>query len=93
MRISEMCEQYGATLIPHFYATGITDTCNIHLQAASLTIPTVEFRSSRLGPSRLRTEPVSPAEHEIVDGYISLPTEPGLGLHLNEDLVNQYRQS
>ena len=35
MRIAEMCEMYGATLIPHSYATGITDTCNFHLQAAS----------------------------------------------------------
>lgn len=93
MRISEMCELYGASLIPHSYATGITDTCNIHLQAASLTIPMVEFRSSRLGPSRLRTELVSPAEPEIVDGHIALPTEPGLGLQLNEDLVAEYGQA
>ena len=90
MRIAEMCEMYGASLIPHSYATGITDICNIHLQAACLTIPTVEFRSSRLGPSRLRTELVSPAEPEIVDGYIQLPDAPGLGVTLNEALVEQY---
>ena len=90
MRISEMCEMYGATLIPHSYATGITDACNFHLQAASLTVPMIEFRSSRLGPSRLRTELVSPAEPEIVDGYVSLPTAPGLGIDLNDEFVNQY---
>ena len=90
MRISEMCEMYGATLIPHSYATGITDTCNFHLQASSLTIPMVEFRSSRLGPSRLRTELVSPAEPEIIDGYIALPTAPGLGIELNHELVEKY---
>lgn len=87
MRISEMCELYGAQLIPHSFATGITDTANFHLQAASLTVPMVEFRSSLLGESRLRTELVWPPEPEIVDGYIELPTEPGLGLELNEDLV------
>ena len=87
MRIAEMCEMHGAQLVPHSFATGITDAANFHLQAASLTVPMVEFRSSRLGPSRLRTELVSPPEPAIVDGYAELPTGPGLGIELNEDLV------
>jgi len=87
MRIAEMCEMYGAQLMPHSFATGITDVANFHLQAAALTIPMVEFRSSRLGPSRLRTELVSPPEPEIVDGFAELPTGAGLGVELNEDLV------
>ena len=87
MRIAEMCEMHGAQLVPHSFATGITDAANFHLQASSLSVPMVEFRSSRLGPSRLRTELVSPPEPPIVDGYAELPTGPGLGLELNEDLV------
>ena len=93
MRIAEMCELYGAQLVPHSYATGITDTASFHLQAASLTIPMVEFRSSRLGPSRLRTELVSPAEPEIIDGYAALPAGSGLGLELNEDLVADHTKA
>jgi L-rhamnonate dehydratase len=90
MRIGEMCEMYGAQLVPHSFATGITDVANFHLQAASLTVPLVEYRSSLLGDSRLRKELVSPADPRIVDGYIDLPTEPGLGLTLNEDLVAKH---
>ena len=90
MRIAEMCEMYGAQLMPHSFATGITDVANFHLQAAALTIPMVEFRSSRLGPSRLRTELVSPPEPEIVDGYAALPTGAGLGVELNEAFVDEY---
>ncbi len=90
MRIAEMCELYGAQLIPHSFATGITDMANFHLMAAALSIPMVEFRSSRLGPSRLRTELVSPPEPEIIDGFAALPTAPGLGLELNDDLVATY---
>jgi len=93
MRIAEMCEMYGAQLMPHSFATGITDVANFHLQAASLTIPMVEFRSSRLGPSRLRKELVSPPEPEIVDGYAELPTGGGLGVELNEELVAQYTKA
>ena len=90
MRISEMCELYGAQLIPHSFATGITDMANFHLQAASLTVPMVEFRSSQLGESRLRRELVWPPEPEIVDGYVALPDQPGLGLELNDELVAEY---
>jgi len=93
MRIAEMCEMYGAQLMPHSFATGITDVANFHLQAASLTIPMVEFRSSRLGPSRLRTELVSPPEPAIVDGYAELPTGAGLGVELNEELVAAHTRS
>ena len=93
MRIAEMCEMYGAQLMPHSFATGITDVANFHLQAASLTVPMVEFRSSRLGPSRLRTELVSPPEPEIVDGFAELPTGPGLGVELNEDLVAHHTKA
>lgn len=87
MRIAELCELHGAQLIPHSFATGITDVANFHLQAAALTIPMVEFRSSRLGPSRLRTEMVHPPEPEIVGGYAALPTGAGLGVELNDQLV------
>jgi len=90
MRIAEMCEMYGAQLVPHSFASGITDMAGFHLQAASLTVPMIEFRSSRLGPSRLRTELVSPAEPEIVDGYAELPGGHGLGLELDEDFVDQH---
>ena len=93
MRIAEMCEMHGAQLVPHSFATGITDTANFHLQAASLTVPMVEFRSSRLGPSRLRTELVSPPEPAIVDGFAELPSGAGLGLELNEDLVANHTRT
>jgi L-rhamnonate dehydratase len=90
MRIAEMCELYGAQLMPHSFATGITDVANFHLQAAALTIPMVEFRSSLFGLSRLRTELVSPPEPPIIDGYVDLPTGAGLGVDLNEDFVARY---
>ncbi|MBT5138477.1 MAG: hypothetical protein HOH36_08355 [Acidimicrobiaceae bacterium] len=73
--------------MPHSFATGVTDVANLHLQAASLTVAMVEFRSSRLGPSRLRAELVSPPELKIVDGYAELPPGVDLGIELNESLV------
>ena len=90
MRIGEMCEMYGAQLIPHSFATGITEMANFHFQAASITVPMVEFRSSLLGESRLRKELVTPSDPVIVNGFVELPTEAGLGLELNEAFVAKH---
>jgi len=93
MRIADMCEMHGASLIPHSFATGITDIANFHLQAATRSIPMVEFRSSRLGPSRLRTELVWPPEPDFADGFAELPSGPGLGIELNEQLVAEHTRA
>jgi len=52
----------------------------------------VKFRSSKLGPSRLRTKRVAPAEPDIVDGRIELPSKPGLGITLNEKIAERFRR-
>lgn len=91
-RISEMCELAGALLMPHSYATAISDFCNIHLQIASMQVPMVEFRTIEPVTSILRRDLIHPAMPEIKDGIVAPPEGPGLGIELNMDLVNQFRQ-
>ena len=90
-RISEMCELAGALLMPHSYASGITDFCNLHFQIASMQVPMVEFRTIKPVTSILRRDLVHPAMPEIKDGLVAPTDRPGLGLELNMDLVNQFR--
>ena len=90
-RISEMCELAGALLMPHSYASGISDYCNLHMQIASMQIPMIEFRTLKPVTSILRRDLVFPAMPEIVDGWIAPPTDPGLGLELNIDLVRRFQ--
>lgn len=90
-RISEMCELAGALLMPHSYASAISDYANIHMQVASLQIPLIEFRTLEPVTSILRRELVTPAMPTIVDGWIAPPTAPGLGVELNMDLVADFR--
>ena len=91
MRIAEMCELAGALLMPHSYASGISDFCNIHFQIANMQVPMVEFRAIEPVSSILRRDLVHPAVPEIDDGIVKPPAGPGLGLELNMDLVNQFR--
>jgi L-rhamnonate dehydratase len=89
-RIADLCELHGAQVIPHGWKTGITSAVGRHFQAACPAAPLFEYVSPQVFDSPLRRELVSP-EPVIVDGFMELPTAPGLGIELNEELVERWR--
>jgi len=89
-RIADMCELYGAQVIPHGWKTGITSAVGRHFQAACPASPLFEYVSPKVFDSPLRRELVSP-EPTLTDGFMALPTAPGLGIDLNTDLVDRWR--
>ena len=89
-RIADLCELMGAEVVPHGWKTGITSAAGRHFQAACGPAPVFEYISPKVFDSLLRRELVSP-EPKVVDGYMPLPTEAGLGIELNEDLVKRLR--
>ena len=89
-RIAELCELLGAEVIPHGWKTGITAAAGRHFQAACPAAPRFEVVSPQVYDSLLRRELVSP-EPEVIDGTMALPEAPGLGIELNEELVQRLR--
>jgi L-rhamnonate dehydratase len=89
-RIAELCELNGAEVIPHGWKTGITAAAGRHFQAACPAAPLFEVVSPKVFDSLLRRELVSP-EPEPVEGTMALPDAPGLGIELNEELVQRLR--
>ncbi len=89
-RIAELAELHGAQVVPHGWKTGITSAVGRHFQAACPAAPVFEYISPQVFDSVLRRELVSP-EPKVVDGFMALPTAPGLGIELNEDLVARWR--
>jgi L-rhamnonate dehydratase len=89
-RIADMCELHGAEVVPHGWKTGITSAVGRHFQAACPAAPIFEYVSPHVFDSPLRRELVTP-EPKVVDGFMELPTGPGLGIELNEDLVGRWR--
>lgn len=89
-RIADLCELHGAQVIPHGWKTGITSAVGRHFQAACPAAPLFEYISPQVFDSPLRRELVSP-EPVITDGFMELPTAPGLGIELNEELVERWR--
>jgi L-alanine-DL-glutamate epimerase-like enolase superfamily enzyme len=88
-RIAEMCEMTGVDVIPHGWKTGILAHAGLHFQAACPAAPLFEFISPLVYDSPLRRDLVSP-EPQVIDGYMELPTAPGLGIDLNMDVVERY---
>jgi L-alanine-DL-glutamate epimerase-like enolase superfamily enzyme len=89
-RIADLCELHGAEVVPHGWKTGITSACGRHFHAACAPSPVFEYVSPKVFDSLLRRELVSP-EPELKDGTMALPDRPGLGIDLNEELVERLR--
>lgn len=89
-RIADLCEIMGAEVVPHGWKTGITSAAGRHFQAACPAAPVFEYVSPHVFDSPMRRELVSP-EPIVVDGYMALPSGPGLGIELNEELVARWR--
>jgi L-alanine-DL-glutamate epimerase-like enolase superfamily enzyme len=90
-RIAELCELHGAEVVPHGWKTGITSAMGRHFQAACPAAPVFEYISPKVFDSPLRRELVYP-EPALKDGWMELPTAPGLGVELNEDVVARWRR-
>jgi L-rhamnonate dehydratase len=89
-RIADIAQHYGASVVPHGYKTGITVAASSHFQAASANCPFFEYLSPSTAKSVLRTRLVTP-EPQLQEGVMPLPTAPGLGFEVDEELVERYR--
>ena len=90
-RIADFCELMGAEVVPHGWKTGITSAVGRHFQAACPASPIFEYVSPLVFESPMRRELISP-EPTITDGFMELPTGPGLGIELNDELVARWRR-
>lgn len=89
-RIATEAAAHSAIVSPHGWKTGITAAASSHFHAATPNCPTFEFLSPELCRSPLRSALVHP-EPVVRDGLMALPSAPGLGIDLDEDVVAEYR--
>ncbi len=83
-KIAALAEAHHALIAPHMYVGPIAAAAAIQLDACSPNFMIQEFN---VGPlhQELFLEPI-----KIVDGYITPPTGPGLGLVLNDEAVKRH---
>ena len=85
-QVSRMCGESGPRCVPHCFSTGVNLSASLHWMAATGG-DLVEYclRPTPLIRKLVRNMP------PLVDGRVSVPDGPGLGIELDEDIMNQYR--
>jgi L-alanine-DL-glutamate epimerase-like enolase superfamily enzyme len=73
--------------VNHSYKTGINIAASLHFVAA---LPNTHYFEYCVEQGDLRKY-LTKQSFPVIDGDISVPEEPGLGIELNEEIVAKYR--
>ncbi len=93
-KISAMANAHGVRYNPHAWGTGIGLSANLHLLA---TLPHNPLSSNPVNPMLEFDQTEYPFRHSIIEetieqknGYVQIPTAPGLGATVNRKVLEQY---
>ena len=89
-QVSELGRTAGRNCVPHCFSTGINLAASLHWMAAlGPQSALVEYclRPSPLMRKLVRNLP------PLVDGHVPVPQGPGLGIELDQDIIDQFRVS
>jgi L-alanine-DL-glutamate epimerase-like enolase superfamily enzyme len=89
MRVCNYAQDRGRLIVPHCWKTGIGIAATAHLAFAIGHCPFIEFLPAELCDSPLRRELVVD-ELEFINGQITLPQKPGLGIEINPDAIKKF---
>jgi L-alanine-DL-glutamate epimerase-like enolase superfamily enzyme len=90
--VCEMARERGLTVVPHLWKTGISIAAATHLAAATSHCRYIEFLPAELSESPLRRRLVK-GEPTMEDGSIPVPTEPGLGIELDREALEEFAEA
>jgi L-alanine-DL-glutamate epimerase-like enolase superfamily enzyme len=86
-QIRDLAKSHGPLIVPHCFSSGVLVAASLHV-VASLDRPTYAEYSVAGSPfvNQLLGEPMS-----LVDGCLAVPSGPGLGIELDEELLERMR--
>ncbi len=87
-KIAAMASAWNITCVPHSFSSAIALVSNLHFSAS---IPNSLFQEFDRNHNPLREELLTEPVKINKDGYIDLRDRPGLGIELNESVVQKYR--
>lgn len=88
MKIAQLAYLNGVQFVPHCWNTDIVLAATLHVLAA---MPQDSWMEYAISDSPLRNELCHPHFEIDSEGYISIPDTPGLGIELNEEVIDKYR--
>ena len=92
-RIGALATANGVDLIPHTWGTSIGLHVALHFIANMESVPgrmydadfLIEFDQTENGLRERLSEPL-----KLKNGYLEVPTKPGLGIDINEEILKEY---
>jgi galactonate dehydratase len=87
--IAAMAETYYVQLAPHSWYGPVSLAASLHLDACIPNFLIQETPVPHQEPPQQRDLLTTPLE--MVDGTMAIPTGPGLGITLNEDVLERHR--
>jgi L-alanine-DL-glutamate epimerase-like enolase superfamily enzyme len=87
VRIADSAEDQGVRVVNHFYTNGIGLAACLHWLASRKSAFILEYCVEET-PIRLS---LTRQQLPVVDGYVSLPEGPGLGVELDDNVIDRYR--
>jgi L-alanine-DL-glutamate epimerase-like enolase superfamily enzyme len=86
-QIAEMAQRRGIDCVPHAWLTDLLKAASLHLNAYLMDALYLEYNvSSASLLNHLCLENI-----QMVDGYIPVPDGPGLGVTVDEAMVEKFR--
>jgi L-rhamnonate dehydratase len=86
-KIVHMAERANRLVIPHAWSSDLLTAASLHLCAFQRRAEFIEFSTSQGPLSRqLIREPL-----RMTDGYLPVPAGPGLGVEVNDAIIERYR--
>jgi L-rhamnonate dehydratase len=90
LRIAKLARERGVETVPHAWKSGIIKAASLHVNAV---LPDALYQEYCVADTPINQTLVKERLPVEADGCITVPTAPGLGVELDEDVVERYRVS
>ena len=86
IKIAEVAERHGVRVVPHAWKSGILKAASLHVNAI---LPGERVQEWSTADNPLSQNLVS-TKQPVIDGCAQVPTAPGLGVDVDENVVAQF---
>ncbi len=86
-KIYDLARLSGTQLLPHGFSTGILTAATVHFLAACEFGDLIEYSQS----TSVLCNYLVKNQIQLIDGSVEVPERPGLGVELEDEIINRYR--
>jgi L-rhamnonate dehydratase len=88
LRIGALARERGVETVPHAWKSGIIKAASLHVNAV---LPDALFQEYCVAETPINQTLTKERLALDAEGFVAVPTGPGLGIELDEDVLERYR--